>query len=895
MVIERTTMAGLGQGGTIVARTNRTDRSRTVARAVALALGTWAAAAQAQQSSSALQLEEIIVTGSRLQRPTEAGEGHAPIKTFFPEDISLLGVTNVADVLKYATQEPFRANEFSQPGGARIAQLRGLAIGNTLILINGRRVTSSATLGAGGAFNLNTIPLSAVKRIDVLSDSASAVYGTDAVGGVINIVLKNTIDEPQVDLYYGTADGGARERRASAGIGHTGDRFLFAVTADYFDRGHLLGSERDPSSNQDFTAQGGRDFRTAVAPRANIVRNGAGNLPGLNSPRATVPVGASGPLTPADFAGTAGQTNLTSTQQYVSIIPASERTGATANLSFFVLDNLTVFAEALYSKQEDDFERVPSAINNQLVPANNPFNPFGVPVNVSFQDTTPQITHAESDLLRSTLGVRSSFGTWDGELYAINSAENGLTFTSNTLDQARITQALRSADPATALNLFQDGTLNPGLLDSYRLAPVTDRFSSDQILANGYVRGPVFDLPAGALSIVIGAEYRRDTIHFEARAANLSITPSRYVRSAFTEASIPLIDANMDVPLARSVKVTAAARYDDYSDFGDTTNPQYGLEWQMFSPLLLRASYGDAYRAPTLFDLYQPTTAITQPTPDPRRGNVSTPVATTLGGNPNLQAEESNSLSGGFVYTPDLSFRPRIAGTYWRIRQEQRLQNLTNLGLLANEAFLPDRVVRGAPTPADIAAGRPGALVRLDLTKVNAGNLETNGFDLDLSMRLQGSWGEFQPQLSGTLVNRYKAADLPVSPVSDRRGTANVLGSVPDVRVTASLPWSIRGYGFAPTVRYVSSYDDADNLNVLSGTKVDSQTLVDLQASIDFETALGRSAWTEGLRFSVGALNLFNKEAPFSRVGAGQGIDPSQGELRERFVYASFSKSFGTD
>jgi iron complex outermembrane receptor protein len=887
-------MSGLRQGGVIVAGSVRTDRARTVAGAVALALGTWAAAAQAQQTPS-VQLEEIIVTGSRLQRPTEAGDGHAPIKTFLPEDIALLGVTNVADVLKYATQEPFRGTEGSQPGGSRLAQLRGLAVGNTLVLINGRRVTSTATLAGAGAFNLNTIPLSAVKRIDLLSDSASAVYGTDAVGGVVNVVLKNVIETPQVDLYYGTADGGARERRASVGFGSSSDRYLFAVTADYFDRGDLVGAERDPYSNQDFTARGGGDFRQTLAPQANITINGAGNLPGLNSPRATVPVGATGPRTAADFAATAGQINRTSTLQYISIVPAAERIGATANASFFVADNVTVFTEALFSKQKDDQRRVPSSITgtNGLVPADNPFNPFGVPVTVSFQDTTPQITRAENELLRTTLGVRGSFGSWDGELYAINSAENGLQFTRNTLDVARVAQALRATDPAVALNIFQDAAVIPGLLDAYRRDPITDRYSSDQILANGYVRGPLFDLPAGPLSVVIGTEYRRDTIHFEANAANQSITPNRYVRSAFAEASVPLIDDTMDVPLAKAVKLSLAVRYDDYSDIGDTTNPQYGLEWRMFTPLLLRASYGDAYRAPTLFDLYQPAVVIPQGATDPRRGNVNTPVTAVLGGNANLQSEESNSFSAGFVYTPDLSFRPRIAGTFWRIRQEQRLQNLTNLGLLANEAFLPDRVIRADPTPADLAAGFPGALVRLDLTRVNAGDLETNGFDLDVSMRLQDSWGEFVPQLSGTLVNRYKAADLPIGPVTDRRGVANVQGSVPNLRLTASLPWKIRGYGFAPTLRYISSYDDVNNLNALTGTRVDSQTLVDLQASVDFETVLGRSAWTQGLKFTVGAMNLFGEEPPFAQVGAAQGIDPTQAELRERFVYASFSKSFG--
>lgn len=893
-------MSGLEQGGTVGARTRKAKRIHTVAGAVALTLGTVATGVVCAQDNAPagaplIELEQVVVTGSRLQRSAQPGDGHAPVKTFFPEDIAALGATNVADVLKYATQEPFRSNEFTT-GGSRIVQLRGLAIGNTLVLVNGRRVAASATLGAVGAFNLNTIPLSAVRRIDVLSDSASAVYGTDAVGGVVNIILKNSIEAPQVDMYYGNADGGARERRVSLGYGASADRFLFAVSADYFDRGTLLGAEREPWSNQDFRSQGGLDRRTAASPLANIARQGAGNLPGLSSPRATVPAGSTGARAQADFVATAGQQNMTSALQFASIVPASERIGATANGSFFITDSLTAFAEALYSKQEDDRNSQPTLVSgatNGLVPANNPFNPFGVPVTVAFLDTTPQITHTESDLIRATAGLRAAVGSWDGEVYVVSSSENGETFLGNALDLGRVSQALRSSDPAVALNIFQDATLVPGLLDPYRIQPIPDRLSSDEILSNAYVRGPLFELPAGDVSIVLGVEHRKDQIHFEVRSSNIFITPKRDVRSAFTEASVPIVDKNMDVPLVNDLRVTLAARYDDYTDAGDTTNPQFGLEWRLFSPLLFRASYGDAYRAPTLFDLYQPVTVVNAPQPDPRRGNEINLVALTLGGNGDLLPEESTSLSTGFVFSPDVAWRPRVAATYWKITQTNRLQTLNQLAVLANEDFLPGRVLRDAPTAADIAAGRPGRLLGINLTKLNGGNLETNGFDLDLSMNLQGSWGRFAPQLSGTLINRFRAADLPVSPITERRDNASNLGSVPELRLTAAVPWSFHGYGITPVVRYISSYTDADPLNVPQARNVDSQVLLDLQASVDFETAFGRSAWTQGFSFSVGAMNLLNKEPPFALVGAAQGIDPSQSELRERFVYATLKKSFG--
>ena len=172
------------------------------------------ASAQEHPASARVELEEIVVTGSRLR-----ASGSSTVTVFDRARIEELGASSVPDLLKYLPQQPFARGESSRFGGAQFVELRGIGADMTLVLINGRRAVTSAPQIASNAFDLNTLPISAIERIEVLSDGASAVYGADAVGGVVNIVLKRAIDEPQLDLRYGTARHGAEERRASLGAG----------------------------------------------------------------------------------------------------------------------------------------------------------------------------------------------------------------------------------------------------------------------------------------------------------------------------------------------------------------------------------------------------------------------------------------------------------------------------------------------------------------------------------------------------------------------------------------------------------------------------------------------------------------------------------------------------
>lgn len=832
----------------------------------------------------------VEVTGSRLYSPDS--EERAPVIVFDRARLDQLGVSSVADVFNHLTQQPFSTGDQFNFGGSRYVQLRGLGIGTTLVLVNGRRTITSGAQAARNAFDVSTIPLGIVERIEVLSDSASAIYGADAVGGVVNIILKGNVDRPAIELYYGSADGGADEWRTSLALGHQAGRLRASLVLDAFDRDFLLGTERDLFANQDFRRFGGADQRSQSSNPGNVTSTTTANLPGLPSRFAGVPVGSSGVgLRPSDFLATAGTRNLESLSRYRAVVPESRRYGAVGNVEWAFSPALTAFGTLFYSDRKETQLVTPPAVTG-TVPAANPFNPFGVPVSVTwlFDAMGGRQTVTTDRATRVDLGLRGGAQGWDWEASVLANTDRGDNTTIGSLNAVRVTAALAATDPARALNVFQDG---PGgsseLLESLLAAPVLDTFESNAYQVGGFARGTLLALPAGGLDAVFGAEARREELVVNLVSGNIIMKVDRDVWAGYTELRFPLM---RDAAMARRLTFTVAGRYDHYSDFGGTFNPQYGLEWVPTPPLLLRASYGTSYRAPALFELYQPITpfsglAVT----DPRRNNQVTTVTLITGGNPDLQPEESKSAIVGFVFSPAGPGNWRVDGNLWRIKQNVRILRPDQVAVVANENYFPGRVIRATPTPADVAAGLPGTIQTLVLTGLNAGSLDTSGIDARVSAAFDTPAGRFLPSVALTWVKTYDAASYPVLPVVDRVGVADSAGSIPEWRGTATLGWERGGLGLSIAGRYTSSYKDVNSLRVQTGRTVGSQFLVDVQGSVRMGKVFGSRGLLRDVTLRVGAQNVFDEDPQFSEV-ANLGYDPSTADVRQRFIYLQLSKTF---
>lgn len=824
-------------------------------------------------------VQEVLVTGTRIHD----GDGPAPVRAFGRDKIDRYGVSSLADLSRYFTQQPFSFGEGYQPSGAQHFQMRGLGVDSTLVLINGRRAAPSANSISFNAFDLNTVPPTAVDRIEVMSDSASAIYGADAVGGVVNIILRDKIEEPEVYLHYGDAADGAEERRVSAAIGSSTERLKSTLVLDYFERGELLGADRDLWRNQDFTRFGGTDYRLSTSNPGNVYSVDGQPLPGLTSSLAAVPIGSSGVgLTPADFTSTAGTRNLYSAFSDLAIVPESTRTTGYGAVEFELTPRLKLFGEVLVNQSSIGFQQRLPTITRELVPATNPFNPFGVPVAVdhAFVGMNPIWIDTDSDLTRLIAGARGHLRTWDWEIAAMHSVEETHKVTANDLDLSRVRAAINSDDPASALNLFRDGPAGSDeLLASLVADPLRYHYSFGSSQLSGFFRGPLFQLPAGAAELVIGGEWRREEIEYFDKA---QLAKDRDVASAFAEMKVPLLD---------KLSLKVAVRGDRYKDFSDALNPQYGLVWKPSSEWLLRATYGTSFRPPSLYELYQPRSESSYPVADSRRGGAVTNLRFIVGGNPELDVVTARSFTTGFVFTPRDLPGMRLGGSYWRVVMDNRI-TAPSIDLLNREDEFSDRITRLAPTEEDIQAGRPGALVSLDLGKMNYGSLETSGVDLDMSYLIERGLSCFQTTLAATWVDEYASRELFSTFPEDRVGIAHIFGTVPKWRVVGTLTWKSHDYGASTTVRFTPSYQDADLTVGWLDRRLPSRTLVDLQAWLELESLVGEGSLFAGSKLTLGMLNATNEAPDFARIHGASGYDMSQADLTQRFAYLRFSKRF---
>lgn len=847
----------------------------------------------ADAEDARVELEEIVITGSRLG--SRDLEGHVPVILLGREEIERLGASSVHQVLKFVPQLPYIFSETRTFGAAQFAELRGLGASTTLVLINGRRAVASGPNVSSNAFDLNTIPLAAVERIEVLSDSASAVYGADAMGGVVNIILKKEIPRPVLNLEFGSAHGGGEEQRASLSLGAKSERVRSSFIFDYYARDHLLGAERERWRDQDYRRFGGQDRRSLNASPGNVASRAPGNLPGLTSSFAAIPKGSSGVgLTPADFTATQGQRNFASLERYRSIVSKAERYSAALFAEVDLLPNTVAFAELLYTDRLSETQAPPPSLTSALVPAANPFNPFGVDVSVSMLLTgmKPISSVVEAESWRAVAGLRGALGRWDWELFVLNSDEDGRSWNENALSSVRMAAALAADDPSVAFNPFQDGPGgSPALLGSLLSERQINEYASNATQVSGFLRGDLLSLPAGAVEAVIGAEWRTEEVFQNSPLTFVS--NDRHVAAGFGEVRVPLVDPSMGLRGANRVLINLAARYDKYNDFGSTFNPQYGIAWHVTPDVLVRASYGQAFRPPSLFELYSPRfeTPGTQVV-DPRRHNEAASVTTISGGNPNLQPIEGESMSAGFVLTPSYVSGLRLSTTYWRVKVKDRVSSFLSQLVLNNEALFADRVTREAPTSADVAAGLPGPVTAIDTSRVNFGVLETSGIDAQISYAFDTALGRFAPSVSATWVDSYEASQAPGTPPVERVGVANVAGTIPEWRGVLGVTWNRRSLAASLNARYVHGYKDATLSGAALDRNIPSQTFVDAQASIDIGTldAAG-SKWLSGLKLSAGVWNLFDRAPHFSDM-SNFGYDLSQGDLRQRFMYVRLGKTF---
>lgn len=836
-------------------------------------------------------IDFVIVIGTRISSLITEPQSVAVMNQ---QRIDSYGVSTLSELFDYLPQIPFIKAEHARATGEQFADLRGFGPGTTMILLNGRRIAGTATSFDTGGFDVNTIPLTAVQRIEVLLDAPSVAIGTDTIAGVINVVLKEEIPQPIVEVRYGAADGGAEERRLSAGIGASSENFRATATFDVFQRNALMGAEREPIRNQDFRRFGGTDYRSINANPGNISSGTSANLPGLNSPFAAVPVGSSGiDLTPQDFTSTTGllNRNRTSLGRFLSIVPEVSRLSLITSAELKLSASLTSFAEIFASNRKSERQNGPPTLSSTQVPASNAFNPFDVPVTVTtFLEGAPmQAWTTDAKLIRAVAGIRGEWNEWEGEIAATWMKDRASFSRENELNFSSVAQALASSDPAAALNVFRDGPAGTkALLESLVAPPQTRRYSST--VAQGYARaeGPLLAMPAGALRLMFGGEWREDEVAND----SLPTSPHRTVAAGFAEIHAPLISEEMHIPAIQHLAISVGARSDHYADFGSHTTPQYGLVWRPSASLKFRASYSESYRAPLLYELYAPGFSAPVTFPDPKRGRQLSTFVFTYAGNSDLAPTVGNTWTTGIDFTPQALPQLQMSIGYWRTALAERIVPLNVLELIANEALYPGRVIRAPPSPQEVESGIAGAIEMADVSWGNFGQLSAAGFDLTLAFTWDTSFGQFTSNLSGVWNDEFKTAVVAGAPAVDRIGIARAEGTIPRWRAIASTAWARGPFGAFVAAQIVSAYDDAFIDGTATGRTIPVTLVFDAQASLRVGELLPTTSLLSEVELTVGAKNMFDKKPHFAEAGWEYGYDLTQVDLTQRFWYLRLAKAF---
>ncbi len=872
------------------------------ALSVALAAALPAAAETTVETAAngdANTLAAVRVTGSNIKRTdTETAN---PVQVIAREQLQASGKATVADVLRSISANTGNAaNETSNSGwasGSAGIGLRGLSQKNTLVLLNGRRLANYGfpANGLSDTFvNLNALPLVAVERIEVLKDGASAVYGSDAVAGVVNIITRQDFQGAEVGGSVGTADQGGLDEQKLKFLGGIGDldtdgyNILFSLEA--YDRDRLDQDERDLTRSGVYSDQPGGRWNGWSSKGARFLVNGA-SVPLLDAagqcPEGTTRV-ASAPID-----GLAGDTCGFNLAPYTTLIPSTKRYQAYANGTFRLGENVEAFGEVLYSEVKGvswfgsspffTLESGRFALNadtglaepvSSNLPANNPYNPYGraVPIEYTFFNLGGTVKTNRSQSYRGVFGLRGSTERWDWEVGAFGARSSERETVSGGFANR---WALADALATGSYNLANPSATPQSVLDGINIATLRPAESVLQGI-DAKASGTLGRTWAGDIGVAAGLEWRREKLDsdnpwqidagLQVRPAIAEVHGERKVTAAYAEAI---------VPLASNLELSAAARADHYSDFGDAFSPKLGLRWQPFDFLVLRAAASKGFRAPSLSENSNSTSisygSVVDPFDPDLPGSRQNPTFFTVGNN-DLKPERTRSYNFGAVLSPWSG--TNLSVDYYRIELENLVGTNNTQTLVTNNV------------PGAVLRDERGKLQAVYNRYQNLSTLETSGIDVELRQRIPvGRLGELQLSSAYTHVTAYKRPTVVGGPLVDYAGS-NLGATLPKDKATTTLDWKYRDVQAALTWYYTSGYDQkASAAATAVQDRVDSYSQFDLY--------LGYTGF-EQLTLYAKIQNLGDEAPPYdaSFPGIRAPYDFTQYDLRGRYFTVGFDYRF---
>ncbi|MEP4486358.1 MAG: TonB-dependent receptor [Halioglobus sp.] len=844
-------------------------------------------------------------TGSRIRRSDYVGA--APVEVISSPDIESSGAQTLGEILKFVPAVAGNAisTAISNGGdGTATVTLRGLPASNTLVLINGRRVANDGL--AGEAVDLNSIPPAAVERIEILKDGASAVYGSDAIAGVVNVIMKQDFRGFLAETFYGEASrGDLRTQTHTVQYGTALPNGSFFLSASAYDQDPIYSRDRSVSRSADTRARGGTDQRSSATPASRVVLSDGSALIATNSGyRATT------------------DEDLFDYQAFTSAIVPLDRSSIYSNASYDFNEQITIAIDASYVKTESKATLAPTPVftgfEQEPIPidVNNQYNSFGetlLDVRRRLVEFPVRSQRNESEVTRFAASLEGLFDDWNWDLaYNWSRSEADETITS-IVNADRLRQALGPAsncqgaeiDGCVPVNLLgTPGSITHDQVDFIRTKGDVSGYSTLSSLSAS-ASNAVLSLPYGRGNLAFGFEYRNEATSKRPDQLiasggtiggnNFELTRGdRDIIEFFSEVTVP---AWRNSANSLGLDIEAAFRYSDYSDFGNNAAPKLGLVFQIGNAVLLRGTYAKGFRAPSLNELYEGLSEdqafINDPCTveqnvgvlpgcvvqaDPTRNQ----FLTEKGGNPKLDAEKSDSYGAGIVWTPTNIGGLTVTADLFLIEQSDVVSSSAQFIVSQNarSGAFADRVQRDAA----------GNLVLVTADNINVGRRKVQGADFTARYVIPDSrWGKFILASSVTYLDEYLARLDSSSQEIDFAGTfrdeaSEGLGGIPQWKGQANLRWIRKRWQAGYEIHFVDSMQE-----VRPGTNdsrdIDKWAVHDMQASYKFD-------FLQGLRWTLGIDNLLDENAPLATSAFNDNIDGRSHELRGRYWYTKLSQRF---
>ncbi|WP_437882365.1 TonB-dependent receptor [Pseudomonas sp. LRF_L74] len=858
------------------------------------------------EEASVPVLKRVIVTGSNIRRSDS--EGSNPVQVIDAEALARLGKTSVTEVLRTITANAgnsFNGNRNSGwATGSSGVSLRGLSLKNTLILLNGRRVANYVFPESqlSDAFvDVNALPVNALERIEVLKDGASAIYGSDAVAGVINLITRQDYQGLEVAGSTGFASEGGAEKNDANLFGGFGSLEDDGYNLFFSFKGHqgnrLDQDERGSTKYGDYRdkAGGGLNGWSAAGARyldasgvSHALLDADGNCP------AGMVYGQS-----AAYDGKAGDTCAWNRASTTTMLPGSERYQLFHSGTFKLGDATEFFYEGNYSHIHGDliasnsYFTLNSGSSWALDPAtglgvtlpntlsgSSPNNPTGqdVTLEYTFLDLGVQNRTTSSDFYRVLSGLRGEWRDWSWEGTVFHSA-NRVEMTSNGGLVNRY--ALYDAINSGSYNLTNPAANSQAVRDSLSVDLKKDGRST--LSGTDFkISGELFDLPAGPIGFAGGVEWRQESLSLDVPdvvASGALLRPSlQYVADASRDVSAAYAEFN--IPVFDSLEIQLAGRGDYYDDVGGAFSPKLGFRWQPLKQVLVRGSVSEGFRAPSLSEASSDNYTIGFTTiVDPLTGATVAPTKFSVGGD-DLDPERVRSYNLGVVLSPDEL--TNISLDYYNIRIDDVI------------ALESDAAIAKRNDPNEVIRDASGNVSSINSSLKNLTRMNTSGFDLEFSRRLPTKGlGDFDLTSTWTYINRYRVQDTADGPLNDYAGTNGLnMSAIPKTKGRTTLGWRYADWDTALTWNYNGSYEQKQLKTGVNG--IHSR----VEAYNQFDFYLGYEG-VKDLTLYLNVDNLLNEKPPYDPWGySSMGVavrapyDVTQYDLLGRYVTLGFNYKF---